>query len=319
MTKLFTLDEIKSVIKPKKIIQVIEEGFLLYEKNLAVIAPLSSLKIEKKGLAKIKYGYIKEGDTYVIKVGSFFPENTKKNKPTINASLQIYSQHTGEFLALLLDDAYLTNVRTAAAGAIVANYFKPKKIRKIGIIGTGVQAKFQLDYLRHVIDCNNVLVWGRNYTAAKKFQHNLESEGFTIEARKDITDLTSQCNLIITATSANDPILFADQVLPGTLIISIGSDTQDKHELDDSLLKKADLVIADSKAQCIQLGNIAHALQTQSLQENLIIELGHAIAKPIKRKNDQQLIVANLTGIAVQDIQIAHFVYQALLNKKRKI
>lgn len=315
MTKIFTLNDIKSVIKPKKIIQVVEEGFSLYAKKLAVIAPLSSLNIGKKGLAKIKYGYIKDNDFFVIKVGSFFPENIKKNIPTINASLQIYSQETGEFAALLLDEAYLTNIRTAAAGAIVAKYFKPKRISKIGILGTGVQAKFQLEYLRQLIPCKNVIVWGRHYQHAKKFQLDMESAGFNIEAKKNITDLTSQCNLIISATSATSPILFGDQVLPGTLIISIGADTQDKHEIDDTLLKKADLVIADSKVQCAHLGNIAHALQTHTLQEDSILELGDAILENIKRKNDQQLIVANLTGVAIQDIQVANFVYQALLNK----
>jgi ornithine cyclodeaminase len=318
MTKIFTLNEIQQVIDPEEVIQAIEEGFVLYAKNLVVVAPLTSLEIENSGIAKIKYGYIKGKDTYVMKVGSFFPGNTKNNMPTINASMQIYDQHTGEFEALLLDEAYLTNVRTAAAGAIVAKYFAPGKITKIGIVGTGVQAKFQLNYLQYITACKKFMIWGRNSIAAKKFtldMEDMEKRGFIIEVAKNMTDITSQCNLIVTATSATAPVLFADQVQSGTLIISVGADMKNKRELDEALLKKADLIIADSKNQCAELGNIAHALQTGAITEDSIVELGHAIIKNIKRKDEQQIIVANLTGVAVQDIQIANLAYQALLRK----
>jgi ornithine cyclodeaminase len=315
MTRIFTLNEIQQVINPEEAIRVIEEGFALYAKNLVVVASLTSLEIEKRGVAKIKYGYIKGKDTYVMKVGSFFPGNTKINMPTINASMQIYNQHTGEFEALLLDEAYLTNVRTAAAGAIVAKYFSPGKITKIGIIGTGIQAKFQLNYLQYITVCKEVVIWGRNIAAAEQFKLDMEKQGFIIEIAKDITDLTSQCNLIVTATSAVEPVIFADQVQLGTSIISVGSDTKNKCELDDALLKKADLIIADSKIQCCELGNIAQALQSVAITEDSIVELGEAIIKNIKRKDEQQVIVANLTGVAVQDIQIANLAYQALLRK----
>ena len=315
MTKIFNLHEIKQVIDPEEAIQAVEEGFVLYAKNLVVVAPLTSLEIEKDGIAKIKYGYIKGKDTYVMKVGSFFPGNTKINMPTINASMQIYNQHTGEFEALLLDEAYLTNVRTAAAGAIVAKYFLPEKIKKIGIVGIGVQAKFQLNYLKYITSYKQVSIWGRNNSTAEQFKFDMEKQGFIVDIVKEISDITSQCNLIVTATSATEPIIFADQIQSGTLIISVGADTKNKCELDDALLNKADLIIADSKIQCCELGNIAHALQSKAIREESIVELGDAIIRNIKRKSEHQIIVANLTGVAVQDIQIANLAYHALLRK----
>jgi ornithine cyclodeaminase len=95
----------------------------------------------------------------------------------------------------------------------------------------------------------------------------------------------------------------------------VGADTKSKCELDDALLKKADLIIADSKIQCCELGNIAQALQSSAITEDSIVELGDVIIQNIKRKDAQQIIVANLTGVAVQDIQIANLAYQALLRK----
>jgi ornithine cyclodeaminase len=317
MTQIFTLNEIKNVVNPELIISSIEEGFILYEKGQVVLASLSSLDIENYGLAKIKYGYIKGQKTYLIKVGSFYPGNSKINLPTINASMQIYNQHTGEFEALLLDEAYLTNVRTAAAGATVSKYFSPKKINKIGIIGTGVQAKLQSEYIKYAVPCREIMVYGRNVIALEEYKKYTEQCGFNVEVAKDISQVTSHCNLIVTTTSAKEPIIHADQVQNGTLIISVGADTQNKCEIDSKLLKKAGMLIVDSKEQCIQLGNIAHALKDQAITENAIVELGHAIVNNIHRKNDQEIIITNLTGVAVQDIQIANLVYQSLLEKRQ--
>jgi len=312
MTKIYSLAEIKQVTKPKEVIKVIEEGFILYAKGLAVVAPLSSLEIENRGVAKIKYGYIKGSDIYVMKIASSFPGNAKHHLPTVMASMQIYD-NTGQFLALLLDEAYLTNVRTAATSAVIAKHFSPKKINKIGIIGAGVQARFQLDYLRWVTPCKDIMVWARHLTAAQQFKCDMEKQYFHVEIAKKITDLTSQCNLIITVTSATEPILWADQVQPGTLIISVGSDTTDKHEIDSTLLKKANLIIADSKSQCRELGNIKHALDNKIITEDSIIALGDVLEKKGHTLHEKDIIIANLTGVAVQDIQVATLIYQKLI------
>lgn len=312
MTKVFTVDQIKAVIKPEEVIEVIEEGFKLMAQDKVVIAPLSSLNIENSGVAKVKYGYIKGQDTYVVKVGSFFPNNKLKKKQTINASMQVYNQNTGEFEALLLDEAYLTNIRTAAAGAIITKHFSPQEITKIGIIGTGIQAHLQLQYLRFVTDCKKAIVWGRNPQHCEQYKEDMEQKGFSVEIAPNIETLASECNVIITTTSTTNPIIFANHIQLGTLVISVGADTKEKQEIDPHLLQKADILIGDSKEQCIKLGNIAHAIQNGTITDDKVLELGSIIQKGIENK-DQLIIVANLTGVAVQDIQIANLAYQKLL------
>ncbi len=207
--------------------------------------------------------------------------------------------------------AGLTDIRTAAAGAIVAKYLAPKQVTCIGIIGTGTQAKLQLQYLQQVLPVQEVIVYGRNQDKLLQLQSEMSQE-FTLTTTQNIQDITTRCELIVTTTPSQKPLLFAEQIRPGTHITAVGADTAHKQELDSAILGKADVVVADSLAQCRERGDIAHALRQGVIQEQQIIELGNLIAGiAIGRTDEKQITVADLTGIAVQDIQIAKLMYSA--------
>jgi len=143
------------------------------------------------------------------------------------------------------------------------------------------------------------------------------SKELIIEATTDMDYLTSNCNLIVTTTPAKAPLIMADQVRPGTHITAMGSDDQGKQELDAALLGKADVLVADSRAQCTQYGEMSHAVNSGLISENDIIELGNVINdKSLGRKNDDQITIADQTGVAVQDIQIAKMVNYLLKKDK---
>jgi ornithine cyclodeaminase len=126
-------------------------------------------------------------------------------------------------------------------------------------------------------------------------------------------EIAATCNLIVTATPSHTPLLRAEQIREGTHITAMGADTQGKHELEPAILRKADLVVADSIEQCRVRGEIYHALTAGVLQDGDILELGKVIVDPaLQRTADSQITVADLTGVAVQDIQISKAVYQIL-------
>lgn len=318
MTKIFTLDQIKKVVNEQEIIRSIEEGFKLLAEGKVVLAPVSQLDLTNpSGMIHIKYGYIKNDEVYVIKIGSYIPENAKNNMPTINASLLIFNKQTGSLEAILLDEGYLTNVRTAAAGAVVAKYLAPTKVKRIGILGTGLQARLQLEYLKSVIDSREVTVWGRNQQSLAKYAEDLTQKGYKVKTTQASSELTKNCNLIVTTTSAREPLITLEQVIPGTHITAMGADAKGKQELDPLILQKADIVVADNKSQCIDHGEISHAVEKGILKDDNIIELGEFILNNRKRDNDSQITIADLTGVAIQDIQIAKQVYAALLEQER--
>jgi len=310
------LEEIKKVLSSLDIISSIEAGFVAYSQKKTVIPPVGELILER-GEVHIKYGYLKEDPYYVIKIASGFYDNAEFGLPSSNGLMLLFSQKTGELVSILLDEGYLTDVRTAAAGAVAAKYLAPKNTKRIGIVGTGIQARLQLSYLSKVIECKQVLVWGRGRSQLEMYKTEMEKQGFLIETTLDTTDILRTCNLVVTTTPSRTPLISSSDLQPGTHITAVGSDTPDKQELDSAILKRADIVVADSISQCLLRGEIYKAVQSNQISNDDLVELGDIIAGARKgRTHDNQITVSDLTGVAVQDIQISEAVYKAIVLKQ---
>ncbi|UCH10535.1 MAG: ornithine cyclodeaminase family protein [Fidelibacterota bacterium] len=307
-----TRDQIIAVLPQLDLLPIIEEGFRAYSAGDAVVPPVGELLLDK-GEVHIKYGYLKGGSYYVIKIASGFFANPKIGLPTGNGLMLLFNQDTGEPVSILQDEGYLTDVRTAIAGAIAAKYLAPSEVERIGIVGTGVQARLQLEYLKSVTPCRKVLVWGRGSEQLARYQQDMASQGYSVEVTPDSGAVLQSCNLIVTTTPAREPLLASANLQPGTQITAMGSDTLQKQELEPEILQVADLVVADSISQCLVRGEIHHALDSGHIAQGDIIELGNIIAgNSAGRTAPDQITIADLTGVAVQDIQIATAVYEAL-------
>ena len=317
MATIISLSDILTVLETIDVIAAMEQGFVQYSNGQAVVPPVGELLFDHpKGEAHIKYGYIKQTDYYCIKIASGFYDNPKFGIASSQGLMLLFSQLTGEPKAILLDEGKLTDIRTAAAGALVAQYFAPKDIKAIGILGTGTQARLQLQYLQKVTPCRKVWVWGRNPTNAQQFKTEMEGE-LEINITESPTEVAQHCNLIVTTTPAETPLLQASDIFPGTHITAVGSDTSTKQELASDLLGKADLLIADSIAQSQSRGEIYRATSDGKIDASRVVELGAVIQNEnLKRINDEQISIADLTGVAVQDIMISQAVYINYLNRE---
>lgn len=312
--KIITLDQIRQILPTIDIIPQIEQGFQAYSEGRVNVPPVGEMILEK-GEVHIKYGFVKEEEYYVIKVASGFYGNTALGIPSGNGLMLLFRQQTGELVSILLDEGYLTDVRTAVAGAIAARYLAPAKVHKIGIAGTGTQARLQLSYLKEVVDCRDVLVWGRSPQKLDAYKSDMTKEGFSVESTLEASEILKQCNLVVTTTPAKSPILQSGIVRQGTHITAVGSDTPDKQELDARMLSSADIVVADSIEQCLVRGEISQAIKASGLKKERLIELGNVISgKSMGRSSDRQTTIADLTGVAVQDIGIATTVYKAICD-----
>jgi ornithine cyclodeaminase len=314
VTSIYRLEQIKEIVPRLDLAHDMAEGFVSYSRGQVVVPPVGELIFdEPPGDTHIKYGYIKGDDYFVVKIASGFYENHKLNLPSSSGLMLLFSQKSGKLESVLLDEGYLTNVRTAVAGQIVAKYFAPKRITGIGVFGTGIQARLQVEFLKPVTDCRQVVAWGRRTSDFASYKEEMGTKGFDVETTTDAGRVTAQCNLIVTATPSSTPLLTIDQLMPGTHITALGSDTPEKQELDSEILGRAELVVADSIEQCQSRGEIFRALKAGLLDKHKVVELGAVIADPsLGRSDDDQLTVADLTGVAVQDIQIAKAVHRAL-------
>ena len=325
MPKVLQLHEIKRLIDVPQLIRQIEAGFVLYSEDQVVVPPVGFLHFDQPpGDVHIKYGFIKGDDYYVLKMASGFYNYSGPDLPVDDGVILVFSQKTGHLKLILHDECWLTEMRTAAAGAVAAKHLAPRKVHRIGIVGTGAQARFQLEMLRDVVDCKRCLVWGWDPAKVQCMIEDLRDREsvrewrLEMEAAKTLDDLASRCNLIVTTTSAREPLIRADQVQKGTHITAMGSDDHGKQELEAELLARADLVVADSVAQCVDHGECFHAVKNNQVREGSILELGDVIKNPkIGRTNEDQITVADLTGVAIQDIQIAKMVDRALMEGKK--
>ena len=310
---ILTLDEIKRRIDHETLLADIERGFQWFSEGRTVVPPVGYLAFDPpaEGDVHIKYGYVRGDEFYVVKIASGFSGNAALGLPVTDGLMLLFRQATGELAAILLDEGYLTEVRTAMAGAIAAKYLGPSAVTRIGIVGTGGQARFQLRMLPLVSTCRNVTVWGRSDERLADFAREMTAEGFGVETTRELSRLTSSCNLIVTTTSAREPLIDIDDVRPGTHITAMGADAPGKQELDPRLVARADVVVADSLSQCVDHGELAHAVQAGLLDPGRIAELGQLIAAGGRaRTGEEQITIADLTGVAVQDLQIATHVYR---------
>jgi len=314
MPEIFNLEQIEQALERIDVTAAIEEGFIAYSEGRTVVPPVGELVFDDPpGDVHIKYGYIKNDDYFVIKVASGFYGNIQLGLPPADGLMLVFSQKTAQLECILLDECHLTNVRTAAAGAVVAKYLAPKKVERIGVLGAGVQGKMQVEALLPIIDCREVIVWGTGEEELEAYREAMSGHDLEIQTTMNSEEVPATCNLIVTATPSHTPLLRAEQIREGTHITAMGSDTMEKNELEPAILGRADFVVADSIEQCRVRGEIYHALTAGELQDGDAFELGNVIVdSALQRTSDSQITVADLTGVAVQDIQISKAVYQIL-------
>ena len=314
MVQIVTLDEIREVTAKLDLVGPIEAGFIAYSRGEVVVPPVGELVFDDPpGDTHIKYGFIKNSDTYVIKIASGFYRNPELGLSSSSGLMLVFSQKTGFLKTILLDDGYLTNVRTAIAGQIAAKYLAPPDISAIGVLGTGIQARMQVNSLRTITQCRKVLVWGRSAKNVDNYKRDMEKDGFMVQPQKSPADVAGHSELIITTTPSKVPLLKEEDIRPGTHITAMGSDTPEKQELDVGILGKADYVVADSLCQCRGRGEISKALAAGHVKEENILELGKIIETPdLVSLTESSISIVDLTGVAVQDVQIAAAVCEAL-------
>jgi ornithine cyclodeaminase len=303
----------RAVSEPE-LIEEIARGFIAYTAKQVVVPPVGHLALtDPPGDVHIKYGYVRGGEVFVVKVASGFPGNSAAGLPTGDGCMLVFSSRTGLLQAVLLDRSRLTDIRTAAAGAVAARALAPRTISRIGVIGTGVQARLQPRMLRQVTACREIVLYGRSRERAAACVADLTAAGFRVEQCTTADDVVQRSDLIVTTTASREALFHASSVHPGTHITAVGADAPGKVELDPALFARAAVVVADSIAQCADHGDLAPALAARTISLDRVRELGAVLADPaLGRTSEDEITIADLTGVAVQDIVIAEHVLRRL-------
>jgi ornithine cyclodeaminase len=184
----------------------------------------------------------------------------------------------------------------------------PREVHGIGIIGSGEQARLQLEYLQPVTGCRDVFVWGPTAKNRGLFAEEMSARGFNVRAMDSAEAVAANANLIVTTTPSRAPLLRSDWIRNGTHITAVGADSAGKQELDPAIVARAGVIVVDSIDQCSKYGEISHALSAGLINKEQLLELGALLDAGRRARDDTdpaQITVADLTGVAVQDVQIA--------------
>jgi ornithine cyclodeaminase/alanine dehydrogenase-like protein (mu-crystallin family) len=293
--------EIRNIIGPPEALRSVRQGFVKLARGEASLPGVIGFHLPGGGEVHVKGAHLHGSRFFCVKEAGGFPENAAKGLPTSNGMVQVFDAQTGELRGLLFDNGYLTDLRTAAAGALAADVLARPGVVQAGILGTGTQARYQLDALLGVRQPGRVVVWGRNEDKARAFARDLGSRynWLPVEVARNVSHATQ-------------PLVREDWVFKGTHITAVGSDAPEKCELMGQVLAKADKVVADRLDQCLALGEIHHAVEGGYITAaDVHGELGELLdgRKP-GRETDDEITVADLTGVGVQDAAVADFVME---------
>jgi alanine dehydrogenase len=309
---LLTSREIQSLLTLDECIGAVERAFRLYGEGKAVPPGVLSMHTWDGGF-HVKAGLLELDRSYfAAKVNGNFPKNGARfGLPTIQGVIVLCDSANGTPLAVM-DSREITSLRTGAATAVAAKYLARRDSRVITICGCGNQGRAQLKALSRICQFQTIFGYDSSEEQALRFAHELESDlKVSVTVVADLAPAVRQSDICVTCTPSRQPFLERDDVRPGTFVAAVGADNPEKQELRPNLLAKSKIV-CDILEQCAVMGDLHHALDAGVLtRADVHAELGEVVAgrKP-GRESEKEIIIFDSTGMALQDVAAAAFLYE---------
>jgi ornithine cyclodeaminase len=311
MVRVLDRQDVQRLVGMGDAIAAVREAFAAADRGSAVMpAPLELRLPDADGELHVKGAYVDGAPVFAVKTATGFSRNPARGLPVSGGMTLVYDAETGVLRVLAADGGLLTELRTAAAGALAADLLARRDARSATVIGTGGQARYQLQALPHVRPIEQVNVWGRRREAAVQYARDITATGVTVSIAATAREALAGADVVITATSATRPLIESGWVRLGAHLTAVGADMPHKQELDPRILAVADKYVPDSVQAAARSGELHHALQARVFGEHMVYgELGAlASGRLAGRTDDDEVTVADLTGLGVQDAAIAALV-----------
>ena len=275
--------------------------------GIGSMPPIQRIDVpERRGEIDIKSAYLPGLEGIAVKVSAGFFDNPSRGLPSLGGLMLVFDAETGQPRATLFDNGFLTNLRTALAGAVAASWLARPSASTVGVVGAGVQARLQVEALLLVRPIDLVRVWSRRTEAAERLVAELRAD-LSLDGRVEAepADVAVEGGIVVTTTPSTEPVLDVDALRPGLHVTAVGSDAEHKQELSVGLLTAADVVACDSRSQSERLGELRAVISHGAVTAPRV-ELGELIAGRAQgRRGDDDVTVCDLTGTGAQDTAIA--------------
>ncbi|HXV33032.1 MAG TPA: hypothetical protein VD769_03395 [Gaiellaceae bacterium] len=304
---------------PAEALAAVRAAFVALARGEVTLPGVIGLELpEAEGEVHVKGAYLHGSPTYSFKVASGFYRNPERGLPVGSGLVLAFSAETGQLAAVLFDNGYLTELRTGAAGALAADLLARPRVRKAAFVGVGGQARYQLEALAGVRTPEVVAAWGRDRAKAEAYAAEMRGRlGLAVEAAASVREAVEGADVVVTTTPSREPLVRAEWLAPGAHVTAVGSDMPEKQELDAAVLARADKVVADRLEACLENGEIHRAVAAGAITaENVHAELGQiAAGERPGRESEDEITVADLTGVGVQDAALAALVVAAAVER----
>jgi len=319
MVLLLSRKDVESVLTMKDTIEAVEKAFREHALGTVNLPLRPTIRVEKhKGSVLFMPAYIGEMGALGMKVVSIYPDNPSKyNMPTLLAVVSLNDPKTGIPLAIM-DGAFLTAMRTGAASGVATKYLARKDAKQVGIIGTGVQGKTQIAAVCEVRSIQKVKAYDIAADRCKSF-----CEGIAEELKVQAVPVGSsekavrESEIVITASTSKTPVVNGNWLEEGTHINGIGSHSPDTRELDETVIKRAKVIVDSREAALKEAGDLMIPISQGIITpDHIFAELGEVIIGRKKgRENEDEITLFKSQGLAIQDVSTAAKVYEIATKK----
>lgn len=313
--RVFDEPAIREAVTDAIALKSAQRAFLALGRGEALVPPPLGVDLEQAGgEIHVKGAYLHGSPIFAFKVATGFYGNTARGLPSGSGLVLVFDAATGFPLGLLADNGYLTDLRTAAAGALATSWLAPHRPLVVAVLGAGIQARLQLRLISRVRSISEIRVWSprpesRDACAAEL----VDTLRVPATSRPTPMAAVADADLVVTVTPSRQPLVTANMLRPGVTVIALGSDGPDKRELASSVLERADKIVTDLTDQCLRLGELHHAVEPGvASPEQVHAELGEIQAGVRPGREGDEMIVCDLTGVGAQDAAIAEAAWDLL-------
>ena len=309
--KILSRQDIQQSVTMPQAIEAVKQAFITLAKKEVVLPLRTQVPVkEHEGITLFMPAYIPGIECLGAKIVSVFPQNVKKNKPTIHAFMIICDAKTGQ-PAAVMDGTYLTALRTGAASGVATQLLARKEAETAAIIGAGIQGQTQLEAICCVRKIKKVLVYDINQLAAESYAGEMKNRGEPFPC--DITAVTSsekaiaEADVICTATTSTVPVFADIHLKPGVHINGVGSYTPQMQEIPEKTALRAKVVVDSLSASLEEAGDLIIPLRKGLINESHIRgELGQAASGMLSvRESEEDITFFKSVGLAIQDVAVA--------------
>ena len=306
--------ELRGVMTADRAVAAMREAFRADGEGRAHVPDVINLEIPAaRGEFHVKTAHIQDVPHVAVKIASGFYDNPARGLPSGSGLMALFDASTGVPVALLLDNGFLTDIRTGAAGALAADSLARDSLDTVGVIGSGTQARHQVHCLRAVRSFARIVAWSPNRMRLETYCTEMTRAGYRVIAAEGIEEVCAASDILITATPSRRPLVRAEWLLPGVHVTAVGSDSPGKQELAAACLARADVVVVDRYSQCAAFGELKRALDAGVLAPGPVPTLGEIVTRRHPgRTAESQITIADLTGVGFQDTAIASAAFQLL-------